>query len=730
MRLGMVRTAAGEPSVAVERESDGGWVPLLTVPGADQLGPARADLLAFLAAGEQVHQQARELAAEPAPAGEPAPHLLGLPFRPAAFRDCSLWEEHMIGAGRGLLRLRESAAGRVADGYERLARRPFPRLRPRPLWYERPLYYKGNPATFIGDGDTVRWPAYAQALDYELEIGIVIVRDAADLTREEALGVAGGFVLLNDFSARDVQFREMVEGLMGPAKSKDFGTALGSVVVTAPEILPVLNALSVEVRVNGELWGSGSTEKMQHDVADVIAYASAGEQLAAGTVIGLGTVPGCSGIETGRWLSPGDMVELSAGPLGRLRNTVGQPEPWRQPGTVTRARWSIVNRAGEQADALPDPAPWTPPPRPALTGVLAPNQVLDRVERWEVPGGTGPEDVVVDAAGRLYAGVEDGRIWRWPATYPDSGQAELFADTHGRPLGLEVDPRDGALIICDAYRGLLRADQAGHLEVLADTHDGQRLRFTNNAAVAADGTVYFSDTSTRFRIEHYKRDLLEHRPNGRIFRYDSYSAQLDLVADGLVFPNGVALAPDESFLLVAQTARYDILRIPLTGPAAGRPEPFASNLPGLPDNMSAAGDDRADDGGYWVALPSPRLPLVDRMMPHPASRRVAARLPDRLQPAAQHYGLVIRVGADGAILQSLHGPAGTYSEIVGVREHHGWLYLGSLVETAVGRVPLTSPQARTPAEPDLADQQASRPVTEHRVAGRHAHGPGPPGPRP
>ena len=408
----------------------------------------------------------------------------------------------MIGVGRGLLRLRESAAGMVADGYERLARRPFPRLRPRPLWYEKPLYYKGNPATFIGDGDTVRWPAYAQALDYELEVGVVIARDCSDLTREEALGVAGGFVLLNDFSARDVQFREMVEGLMGPAKSKDFGTALGSVVVTADEFLSTLDELTVEVRVNGERWGVGRTAGMQHSVAHVIAYASAGEQLEAGTVIGLGTVPGCSGIETGRWLSPGDVVELSAGPLGRLLNTVGEPEPWRQAGPVTRARWSIVIRAGEQADPQGDPAPWTPPRAPALTGVLAPNQVLDQVERWEVPGGTRPEDVVFDAAGRLYAGVEDGRIWRWPATYPDSGPAELFADTHGRPLGLEIDPRDGTLIVCDAYRGLLKTDEAGHTRVLADTYAGSRLRFTNNAAVAADGTVYFSDSSTRFRIEH------------------------------------------------------------------------------------------------------------------------------------------------------------------------------------------------------------------------------------
>jgi 2-keto-4-pentenoate hydratase/2-oxohepta-3-ene-1,7-dioic acid hydratase in catechol pathway len=268
----------------------------------------------------------------------------------------------MIAASRGLLRLQESVAGVVSDGFERLTGRPFPRLRPRPLWCEQPLYYKGNTATFTGDGDIARWPAYAQALDYELEIGAVIARDCTDLTPHEALGVVGGFVLVNDFSARDVQFREMVEGLMGPAKSKDFGTALGPIVVTSPEFLPVLGTLDVEVRVNGEVWGAGSTRGMQHSLADVVAYASAGERLAAGTVIGLGTVPGCSGVEAGRWLSPGDVVELSAGPLGTLRNTVGEPEPWRRPGPAARARWSIVVRAGEQADPRADPAPWAPPP--------------------------------------------------------------------------------------------------------------------------------------------------------------------------------------------------------------------------------------------------------------------------------------------------------------------------------------------------------------------------------
>ena len=692
MRLAMVSTVADGLSVAVGREE--GWVPLLAVPGADRLGAVVTDLLAFLRAGEQVHQLAEELVLA-APSVEPSP-LLGPPFRPAGFRDCSLWEEHLIAAGRGVLRLHGSAAGVVSDGFERLARRPFPWLRPRRLWYEQPLYYKGNPAGVIGDGDTVRWPAYAQAVDYELEIGVVIARDCTDLTPEEALGAVGGFVLVNDFTARDVQFREMAEGLMGPAKSKDFGTALGSVIVTPPELLPVLNTLGVEVRVNGEVWGAGGTRGMQHPVADVVAYASAGEWLAAGTVIGLGTVPGCSGVEVGRWLSPGDVVELSAGPLGTLRNTVGDPEPWRRSGPMARARWSIVMRAGEQADPRADPVPWTPPPAPAFTGVLARNRVLDQVERWEVPGGAKPEDVVFDAAGRLYAGVEDGRIWRWPAGFPASDAAELFADTHGRPLGLEADPSDGTLIVCDAYRGLLRVDEAGRVRILADTHADRRLKFTNNAAVAADGTVYFSDSSTRFRIEHYKQDLLEHRPSGRVFGYRPAAGGLDLIADGLYFPNGVALATDESFLLVAQTGGYDILRIRLTGPAAGHPEPFATNLPGIPDNMSSAGD-----GTYWVAFPSPRLPLVDRLMPHPALRRAGARLPDRLQPAAQRYGLVAHLDARGLITQSLHGPSGRYREIVGVRQHDGWLYLGSLYETAVGRVPLPCLEPGSDAGPGV-----------------------------
>jgi len=117
--------------------------------------------------------------------------------------------------------------------------------------------------------------------------------------------------------------------------------------------------------------------------------------------------------------------------------------------------------------------------------------------------------------------------------------------------------------------------------VLADSYRGRRLRFPNNAAVAADGTVYFSDSSTRFRIEHYKHDLLEHRPNGRIFAYRPGADELTLIADGLYFPNGVALTPDDSALLVVETGTYTLSRIELTGTSAGRRQTLAANLPGL-----------------------------------------------------------------------------------------------------------------------------------------------------
>ncbi len=325
-----------------------------------------------------------------------------------------------------------------------------------------------------------------------------------------------------------------------------------------------------------------------------------------------------------------------------------------------------------------DPARWDPPQPPPLEGRFAANDALAAAERWEVTG-EGPEDVVVDPAGRVYAGLVDGRIVRFP---PGGGWPEVVADTGGRPLGLEL-AGDGRLIVCDPKRGLLAVEPGGAVEVLVDSYDGNALRFTNNAAVASDGTIYFSDSSTRFGIDNYRADILEHRGNGRLFAHDPDTRETRLLLDGLYFANGVALAPDESFLLVAETGKYRIRRLWLSGAKAGRDEPFAHNLPGIPDNLSTG-----PGGTFWVAMFTPRNPQLDFLLPRPRLRALVTALPENLQPQPVRHSFVLGFDGDGEVTHNLQDPEGGYAPITGAREHDGWLYLGSLTEPAIARVRL------------------------------------------
>ncbi|MEH1014416.1 SMP-30/gluconolactonase/LRE family protein [Micromonospora sp. CPCC 206060] len=317
---------------------------------------------------------------------------------------------------------------------------------------------------------------------------------------------------------------------------------------------------------------------------------------------------------------------------------------------------------------------------PPLSGAWAPDdQRLDRADLFPLPVGyRGPEDVLVDRAGRVVTGTEDGRLWRWPADPAPGTPPSVLADTGGRPLGIELDPTDGSLLVCDAERGLLRVTDDGRVSELTGAGAGTPVRLANNAAVARDGTVFFSDSSDRFPLSQWKRDMLEHRPNGRLLAYQPGSGRTTEVAGGLYFPNGVGLSPDESALLVAETTTHRLLRISLPD---GRVE-VLTDLPAYPDNLSAVGD-----GTYWVALPSPRLPIAERLLPYPRLRQVAALLPDALRPQPRRYGLVALVDGDGRVLRTLHGPRGTYPMVTGVRQHGDLLWLGSLTATGLSRVP-------------------------------------------
>lgn len=189
-----------------------------------------------------------------------------------------------------------------------------------PEWYKAPAYYKGNPRTVFGPDEELRWPLETTKLDYELELCCVIGREGIDIPEREAPAYIAGYTIMNDFSARDVQFQEMACRL-GPAKGKDFGTAIGPCLVTPDEIAD-LGALRMVARVNGEVWSEGRFGTIHWTFPQMIAHVSRDEAVHPGDLFGSGTVGGGCGLELDRYLNPGDVVELEIQPIGVLRTTI------------------------------------------------------------------------------------------------------------------------------------------------------------------------------------------------------------------------------------------------------------------------------------------------------------------------------------------------------------------------------------------------------------------------
>ncbi|MBX3302123.1 MAG: fumarylacetoacetate hydrolase family protein [Nitrospira sp.] len=189
-----------------------------------------------------------------------------------------------------------------------------------PEWYKAPVYYKGNHRTIIGPDEPLSWPLDTAKLDYELELACVIGSQGKDISEQRAEDYIAGYTIMNDFSARDIQFQEMVCRL-GPAKGKDFATALGPCLVTPDEIAD-LGALTMIARVNGEEWSRGRFGTIHWSFAQMIAHVSRGETIYPGDVFGSGTVGGGCGLEMDRYLKPGDVVELEIQPIGVLRTQV------------------------------------------------------------------------------------------------------------------------------------------------------------------------------------------------------------------------------------------------------------------------------------------------------------------------------------------------------------------------------------------------------------------------
>lgn len=310
-----------------------------------------------------------------------------------------------------------------------------------------------------------------------------------------------------------------------------------------------------------------------------------------------------------------------------------------------------------------------------------------RLRIVEVPG-YGAEDVLVgtDGAdeGAVFTGTEDGAVLR---ISHDARHISRIAHTGGRPLGLEL-LGDGRLLVCDARRGLLAVDpRSGGVEVLVGDVDGRPMKFCNNAAVAGDGTVYFSDSSLLHGIDEWKHDLVRLTRTGRLLRRTP-AGVIDVLVDGLAFANGVALAADESWVAVAETSLRTVVRRWLTGPRAGERDLLADDLPGYPDNIA-----RGSDGLVWVTLASPTDPVVSAVQRAPLwVRRGVTSIPERLQPAPKRTIRVVALDGDGRRVHDVvvDEPAArrAFHMVTGVREHDGRVWLGSLHEAAVAYVDL------------------------------------------
>jgi len=243
------------------------------------------------------------------------------PFLPKSYRDFMLSEKHYINAASNYAKTARPGAYRIARIYKNLTGKTHPKLKPAPLWYKQPIYYMGGHMNFYGEGAEIIWPPYSSSIDYELELGFVLAEPLYNATPAEAEKAIGGFVVFNDFSARDVQMPEMASGF-GPQKSKHFANAISSEFVTADEILPNINGLIGTVSINGKQISQVSSADMRYTLGEALSHVSQGEPLYPGEFFATGTLPGGCGLENGHFLNKGDTVTLAVEGIGSLTNKV------------------------------------------------------------------------------------------------------------------------------------------------------------------------------------------------------------------------------------------------------------------------------------------------------------------------------------------------------------------------------------------------------------------------
>ncbi|SDD32588.1 SMP-30/gluconolactonase/LRE family protein [Ruegeria marina] len=327
------------------------------------------------------------------------------------------------------------------------------------------------------------------------------------------------------------------------------------------------------------------------------------------------------------------------------------------------------------------PVAYQPPASPGFTGAFVENRVLDKAMIVSLPNGEiGPEDLAVMPDGIVYTASLAGNLYRI------DGETPVLVDRlGGRPLGLKAGP-DGALYIADSFRGIMRWNGPGRLDTVVSEIDGAPVIYANQLDLGRDGTIYFSNSTDRFDPETLGgtkptsvMTVWEQSDTGYVARH-APDGTVEKIATGFVYTNGVALSPDEDFLLINETGRARVHRLWLTGAKAGQTEVFLDNLPGYPDNLEAQGD-----GTYWLAFASPRVP-AEALMSYPFLRKVVWRLGPRVRPAPIHRGMLIQFDGAGRILRTVQDPDGRLGITTGGKLVDGQLYVMTLDSPGFARL--------------------------------------------
>ena len=321
-----------------------------------------------------------------------------------------------------------------------------------------------------------------------------------------------------------------------------------------------------------------------------------------------------------------------------------------------------------------DPVSWQAPTDLGLIDPFESNKLLEAATAIDLGEYEGPEDATLGRDNLVYVTAEGGRVLRIR-----NRQVEAFADTGGRPLGIEVDV-DGSFVVANAYLGLQRIDRQGNVTNILSSVDGTTPIYPNNLAIAQDGKIYFTEASSKYGADKYRGsynasllDIMEHGGHGGVFVFDPATGTARQLLDDLNYANGIAISEDNSYLVIAETSNYRVLKHWLTGPYQGETAVLLDNLPGFPDNLKTG-----KSGRFWVGFAAPRNDLIDKVSDKPWLRKVIQRLPAMIRPQAVPSSHVVAFNGDGEILMNMHEPNARFPTLTGVLETQRSLYLTTL----------------------------------------------------